>query len=171
MENEDFEAHRESRRDLLKKAGVGAAIVWAAPVVSSVVTPAAAQTGGGGEPQCDTYYRVKIDRGDSPPCDDADNHPCAPSSPPNAQSSWADGCPHVTVGTLTSTSHTITLPSTASNIIAYNKSGTPGGGGPQCSTTHRNASTTVSTSGDKVVTLTADDISHIVVTFCLPDDD
>jgi hypothetical protein len=46
---------RPSRRDMLKKAGVGAAIVWVSPVVSSVVTPAAAQTG----PACTNYFQVK----------------------------------------------------------------------------------------------------------------
>lgn len=37
-----MDGHIESRRSLLRKAGVGAAVVWSAPVVAAVVAPTAA---------------------------------------------------------------------------------------------------------------------------------
>ena len=42
---DDIEAHGSSRRDALKKIGIGAGVVWATPVVMSLTTPAGAQVG------------------------------------------------------------------------------------------------------------------------------
>lgn len=40
------------RRSLIKKAAVGTAVVWTAPVVASFTTPAAAAGSGGPNPEC-----------------------------------------------------------------------------------------------------------------------
>jgi hypothetical protein len=42
----------QTRRDLLKKAGVGVAVMWTAPMVMSFATPAAAGSVGGGGTNC-----------------------------------------------------------------------------------------------------------------------
>jgi hypothetical protein len=61
--DENIDGVDERRRDLLKKAGLAAGAVWAAPVVASNLTPAGAQAGSsvcagqsvspcGGNPNC-----------------------------------------------------------------------------------------------------------------------
>lgn len=167
-DEQGFDDIRSSRRDILKKAGVGAAIVWSAPVVSSVVTPAAASTptdpGDPGDPggECDTYYILKID---DEGCDSNQNKnfPCTSELAPGG-SAWAAGCDVQSGFSFSTTSVSVTLPGSASNILGYVKTGS---GDDAC----QPASTSVSGTTTKTVVVTAPEISHVVVTFCLPDPD
>jgi len=47
-----------SRRDLIKRGAVVGGVVWAAPVVQSLTSPAFAGTPGGGE--CENFFRFKF---------------------------------------------------------------------------------------------------------------
>ena len=56
MSRGDTQPGAVSRRDLIKRAAVGGALVWSVPVIDSVTSLAAA-----GTPACSTFYAVKID--------------------------------------------------------------------------------------------------------------
>lgn len=181
MENESFEAHRESRRDLLKKAGVGAAIVWAAPVVSSVATPAAAQTGGGddgGGDECTQTFLIKSDTGDCTAASFAyissdgscDITPNATKVPSNS------GACAITTSQDTDNDNgcvvSVTLPSDAQNIVAYVKqsdgcvSGTSGDLTVPTGGQNVPKGANVSISGNVVTFTKIDEYSHLNVSFC-----
>lgn len=173
MDNESTgDAVRRSRRDVLKKAGVGAAIVWATPVVSSVISPAAAQTiGNSGE--CSTYWRVKFEEenGYATCVTGVGANDCL-SSPPVG--SWGDGCAGLPVdkqptASGDATSVTVTLPAGATPVAmaASIKAGSANQGGPCYYDGDSGVSITVN--GNQItLTKTGDpEISHVQLGFCL----
>lgn len=178
MENESFEAHRESRRDLLRKAGVGAAIVWAAPVVSSVVTPAAAQTGGGTGGECTETFLIKYDYetctgGDFVYRGSAD--PSCSATPTPTKNPGGQGSGDCAISTSTDSDDddgctvSVTLPADATNIVGYVKQGPDclGGIGPLYpKTSPSNQGANVSVNGNVVTFTKVVGFSHLDVSFC-----
>lgn len=59
MDNEDIPTAGVSRRSVLKKAAIGGAVVWAAPAITSLSSPAFAD----GSPRCKEDTCTKIDFG------------------------------------------------------------------------------------------------------------
>ena len=63
-----------SRRTLIKRIGAGTAVVWAAPVVTNLASPAFAQTGYGRCSDCDQGAGFCANQ---PACGNDGNNPCA----------------------------------------------------------------------------------------------
>lgn len=139
------------RRTALKVGAGTAALAWVKPTVSSATVQAAKHSA----PPCDTYYRCKIENGGNK--ENKDNAGCTSGT-------FLDGCDYVDVVKAENGHHKYLIPASAQDITVYNKSG------PNCFEGNRNAQTTITdyNGSKKLVNIEADDISHIVITFCLP---
>lgn len=94
MDQDQAQGGGISRRSVLKRAAVGGAVVWAAPVVTSLTTPAFAQ----GSPSCTEETCSKVTIGGRPvyfrcaPAPGQEGCLCACGGAPDTGCSLSDPC-------------------------------------------------------------------------------